>query len=339
VRYSFLLIVVCFLATACSPHGCQRQESRALFAADSLSRQMAMTVDVDTLVPLWQFAGRPLDHPRTIVYAPDGSLLVSDTRRHEVLLFTNGAEPVTIKAASFRFPYLAGFVEDTLLVFNPDAGHIDFVANGNVYRSIATPADLPAHRPLQYAAAVGQNIYFKTVGDGETGFIARLDLAGNQSDRFELPGPYWRHAGLLRSWDSDLLSLSGFRPVVDVIRGSELDTLALVGFDSPMLARSRNFVMGTTRDSPLLSASAAPAGDYLFVLNMRPGWLHIDVFNRDGMIVRTLTQPNPEARKRFYPLDLAVRQLARDTFEIAVILSEPEPSLFVYRWTNDSADL
>jgi hypothetical protein len=305
-----------------------------LFPADSLSRKIALTVEVDTLAPQWQFAGKPLDHPRTVLYAADGSLLVSDTRRHEVLHFADRTAPVTIAAPSFRFPYLAGLLADTLLVFNPEAGHIDFVIDGIVSRSIATPTDIPGHRPLQYAAAAGKDIYFKTVGEGEVGYIARMDRTGQESHRFGLPGPYWRHAGLLRPWGEDLLSLSGFRPVVDVVRGTALDTLALVGFDSPMLARSRNFAMGTTRDSPLLSASAAAAGDYLFVLNMRPGWLHVDVFDRNGVIVRTLTQPDPEARKRFYPLDIAVRQLSEVDFEIAIILSEPEPSLLVYRWTR-----
>jgi hypothetical protein len=336
MRLALIISILALFAVACTPGGCQRQESRELFPADSLSREIARSVQVDTLEAVWKSAAGVMRHPRTILFDANGTLFVSDTERHDLTVFPPGGGHHTISSPSFQYPYLAGFVGDTLVVFNPESRHLDFLHDGRVLRSISTPSDIPSHRPLQYAAASDEGLFFKTVGANATGFIARLQPDGSEAGRVDLPGPYWRHAGLLRFWDDSLLSLSGFRPIVDVLSpGGVLDSMALVGFDSPMLARTRNFAMGWSRDAPLITSSAAPAGDYLFVLNMRPGWLHVDVFDRDGHIVRTLTEPNPQPRREYYPLDIAARKTA-DGFELAVVQTQPEPAVLLFRWRSES---
>ena len=77
------------------------------------------------------------------------------------------------------------------------------------------------------------------------------------------------------------MSLSGFRPVVNLLPrdfrdGTTPDSLALVGFGSPMLERRYAFGQGDATEAPLLTPAAAPVGDTLFVLNLRPGWVQID---------------------------------------------------------------
>ena len=99
-----------------------------------------------------------------------------------------------------------------------------------------------------------------------------------------------------------------------------------------MLARTLQFERGTTGQPPLLSGSAAVAGDWLFVLNMRPGWLHIDVFDREGELAYILTEPDPAFNKDYYPTDIAARQTADGHFEIAVTITEPAPGVQSYRW-------
>jgi hypothetical protein len=113
------------------------------------------------------------------------------------------------------------------------------------------------------------------------------------------------------------------------------DTLSLVGFDSPMLARSHSFMRGDIHEAPLLSASAAPVGDRLFVLNMRPGWLQVDVFGRDGRLRKRLVQSTREYQSAFFPQDIDVRRTGKG-YEIAVILSEPSPEIRVLQWIPDA---
>ena len=183
--------------------------------------------------------------------------------------------------------------------------------------------------------ATAEAIYVKVVPKDEAGYVARLDSQGRVQARAPLPGPQWRHAGLLRSWDDALLSLSGFRPVVDVFSAdlsTPLDTLPLVGFDSPMLRRTFAFIQGETYEAPLLSSSAAPAGDRLFVLNMRPGWLRLDVYDRAGYLQHVLVQPDPAYDKDFYPIDLAVQPSGGGRYAIAVAVVKPVPEVKLYRW-------
>jgi hypothetical protein len=274
-------------------------------------------------------------YPRTVLFDPNGHLYVSDVERNSIYAFSmDGAFVEEITWSSAAVPYLAGIRGDTLLVFNPEARRLDFVLGGALVHTLSTPADLP-REALQYVTATDKAIYFKAVAEGFSGYLARLDDQGAVLSRTTLPGPYWRHTGMLRPWGDSLLSLSGFRPVVDVLGADlsmPLDTMALVGFDSPMLRRSFAFMHGHATQAPLLSTSAAPIDDHLFVLNVRPGWLRIDVFDRAGRLQHILVERDPAYNKQFYAIDLAVRSEAPGRYRIAVAVPRPEPVVKFYDW-------
>lgn len=325
----------------CFPSSCRRTETRALFPSDSLSREMAEQTSVDTLRLAWEARTTeavPLAYPRTVLFGEDGTVYVGDAERNSLFAFgTDGRYREEIAPEQLDVPYLAGHQGDTLVVFSAGAGRFDFVADGDIVQSADVGAD-PARQTLQYGAYWKGNLYYKAVGEDAEGYIARLDARGEVAERAVLPGPYWRHAGFLRAWGDSLLSLSGYRPVIDVATEEgdalRLDTLALTGFDSPMLARSRLFTLGEVYDPPLLTASAAAAGDRLFVLNMRPGWLRVDVYNRHGRLQNVLVQENPLIDKNFYPTDIAARRTSGGDYEIAVVVPEPVPRVVLYRWTS-----
>lgn len=343
---SLAFLFLALTLTGCLPSSCRRQESRALFPSDSLSRQRAEQVPADTLRLAWRSGGSAppaLAYPRTVRFGPQGRVYVSDVERGSIFVF--GPEGRFIEEAVLDgtgVPYLAGFRGDTLVVFDPAALRLDFVLGGDVVRQLSLAAE-PVRGALVYAAVTDSALYVKQVGEGIEGYLARFDEAGREAERFPLTAPYWRHAGLLRTWGDSLLSLSGFRPVVDVLPSpgaAALDTLALAGFDSPMLARSRAFIRGEVDAPPLLTPAAAAAGDRLFVLNLRPGWLQVDVFDRRGVLQRRLIQPEPGFQKNFFPQDLAARRLDAETYEIAVVYRDPEPRLDLYRIRlGDAEDL
>ncbi|HMB93437.1 MAG TPA: hypothetical protein VKP65_21475 [Rhodothermales bacterium] len=332
------LVYVFFVLTlaGCLPSSCRRVDSRAVAPADSLSRQLAEQLTPDTLQLVWSATGSAeaaMEYPRTVRFGPANRLYVSDAQRNSVFAFAkDGTWLEEITWDSVAVPYLAGLRGDTLVVFNPENRRLDFVLNGTAVRSLHTPPEVP-RGPLHYAAATDSALYYKVVGDEFEGYLARLDEHGSIAERIPLPGPAWRHAGLLRPWGDSLLSLSGFLPSVDVLTpAGRLDSLALVGFDSPMLARRYSFLQGDTHESPLLSPAATPAGNWLFVLNLRPGWLRIDVYDRAGHLQHILTQANPGYNKQFYPIDLAVQQDTTGAFDIAVLTVEPVQELRRYRW-------
>lgn len=332
-----LLLMLLLSVSGCFPTACQRQESRALFPADSLSRTLAESTPVDTLSLVWETSGnadRPLQYPRTVLFGDDDKIFVSDVQQNTVYEFLpSGLLNQTIESALFSFPYLAGVKGDTLLVLNPDAQRIDFFYEDRSVFQVATPPEVPAEQRLQYAAAAGDYLYYKVIGEGFDGYVARLDMNGNVLDKSMLAGPLWRHAGMLRAWGDSLISLCGYRPVADVILpGGRVDTLHLNGFDSPMLPRSRAFMLGDVDEPPLLSPSAAMTDEHLYALNIRPGWLRIDQFDRNGQLKKRLVQDTPLFSKEFRPVDLDVRVRADSTVELAVIFIEPEPKLALYQF-------
>lgn len=331
--------VLLLLFAGCLPYSCRRDESTALMPPDSASRQIAALVEADTLEHLWS-AEEPLDYPRTVrfgadsLFSPDegAAIYVGDVGRNAVLSFDETGA-LQHETSDLSIPYLAGVRGDTVAVFSPDAATVHFLVDGQIAGSISIEDPVRSSRALLYAA-YGEGLFYKRVD--EAGVIARVDRRGRMIDRYPLPGPQWRHAGLLRMWGDTLVSLSGYRPVVDLLAGdssSHLDTLALQGFDSPMLARSRSFVLGDVTEPPLLTSSAAPAGDRLFVLNMRAGWLQVDVFDRDGQLQHRLVEHDPTYQKSFFPQDIDVRKAHDGTYRIVVVLSEPSPQLRLYVWT------
>lgn len=374
-----LTLAVFLLLAGCFPHSCRRTESTALVPSDSLSRQIAESVPEDTLRLLWSSTGsdaHPLEFPRTVRFGTGGTVFSGDVERGSVFVFANG-RLVREVPLDIEVPYLAGLAGDTLSIFSPASLGIYRIVGALKVDSTLLVDPERRETSLLYAAA-RDRIYYKRVDPEQPSLVLTFSLDGLTIDSTRLDGPHWRHAGLLKFWGDTLLSLSGFRPVVDLIptapgsqagswrrtessvqadpgmptdstvpasasavptdrglqtsdRPSGVDTLALVGFDSPMLARSRAFMLGDVHQPPMLSASAAAAGDLLFVMNMRPGWLQVDVFDRGGALLRRLVPPDQTYRDAFLPQDLDVRA-TQDGYEIVVALSSPEPRLQVFAW-------
>lgn len=325
--------------SGCLPSACNRTESRALLPADSLSRGLASELPIDTLVAAGSFAGEMLAYPRTLGYAPDGRLWVADSERETLLREApsgSRVDSLVLEVAAElpgAVPWLAGFRGDTVAVFSP-AGHQMLLIDGDgtVVDSVRLGGDRPAGGALSWAAADSAGYYVKVLADEFDGYVARLDRSGAVVESHPLPGPTWVHAGMLRPWGARLASLRGYLPAIDVWGGGRIDSLSLVGFDSPMLSRTRSFLIGDVDQPPLLTASAAPVDERLFVLNMRPGWLRVDVFDASGRLRHILTQPDPEFRQEYFPTDIAVRRLADGRYELSVSLVQPEARIDRYRW-------
>lgn len=334
MRADRLVLVLLFVLTGCLPSSCRREESRALFPADSLSRIAAEAAPVDTLRADWDY-GEGFEHPRTVLWGEDGRLYVSDVERDAVFAFSpTGTLERTIALPELPVPYLAGLRGDTLVVFSPEARTLGFVHGGAVVRTVPTPNDLPEAGRLQYAAVTDTALYVKLLSDDADGYVAALGPDGSVRGRTPLTGPAWRHAGFLRTWGDSLVSLAGFRPDVVVLPPAlgAADTLALRGFDSPMLNRRRLFALGEVDEAPLLTSSAAAAGGRLFVLNLRPGWLRVDVYDRQGHLERLLVQPNPGYDAGAFSVDLAARRRADGSYVFAVVTTGRRPAVNVYEW-------
>lgn len=339
-RWAGVLCLAGALAAGCLPHSCQREPSQALYPSDSLSRRVAHETPADTLERLWQTAGHeasPLRHPRTVRFLRDGRLAVSDVERNRIVVIDSGGSAShTIADSAFAVPYLIGTRGDTLVVFNADTNRIDFVTRSGRVARASISYDRPAPEALVYMAATATAIYVKSVGRNVDSFIGRLNALGGVAARARLRGPYWGHAGFLRVWGDSLVSLSGFRPVVDLLPvrfsdGARPDSLALVGFDSPMLERSYAFAQGDVTKAPLLTPTAAPVDNTLFVLNLRPGWIQIDAYTREGHLQQRLIEPHDEGNPQFYPLDMDVRRTT-EGYLFAVTIRSPEPQVELYRW-------
>ena len=344
-RALFALLLASVLLAGCLPSSNQRKLNRELFASDSLSRTIAESVPVDTLAFVRRVVPPPeaiLEFPTSFALLPDGRIVVAETRRGALVYFdAEGAYRSAFQWESFSFPFLAGTRGDTVAVLNRGSYRVDLVVGDDVVRSVAVPEERNGN-----ALLTERGLFYKTAPEDEGARLYHLGLDGEERARYDLAGPYWRHLGFLRSWGDSLLVLSGYRPVVDVLTpetapGAVLDTLTLAGFDSPQLERSRLWAVGDVDEPPLLSPAAAAVGDRLFVLNARPGWVHIDVFRRDAgpdgprlLLERSLMQPDPRVDNDFYAVDLAARRVAGG-IEFIVLTTKPAPGLTFLRWTPD----
>lgn len=327
-------ILLALTVSGCLPSSCTRIESRDITQADSLSRAIARVMTPDTLTILDVIASEDnlLAHPRTLGYDPMGVLWVTDTGNHTLLSFDERGELVSADTLQGIIPYLAGFTGDSVYVYSP-LDHSVYMRNSTgISDPIALEGDFPVAEALSYLVRTPSGFVSKVVADGFNGYLGVHNSRGALLERVSLEGPSWRYAGLLKGSTGVVYSLAGYRPVVHRLRGGLLDSLILVGYDSPMLARSLQFLQGTTNQPPLLMASASITEDFMFVLNMRPGWLNIDVYDLEGRLQYILTQPDPSFSPDFYPSDIAVRRWGSDGFEIAVALTKFQPRIERYRW-------
>jgi len=334
----WMLVAVVF--AGCFPSSCHRVEPRDIAPQDSLSRRLADSLTPDTIVSRRAYTGsgdQMLEWPRTVLLDALGHVYVGDTRRHSIFAFDRGGELLRETTwPEARFPYLAGWRGDTLVVLAPGESQatVNYFAGSARVRTFSTP-----HVPvgtLQYAAAADSFIFLKAVTQADTHLVWQLNHHGDIVAETHLQGTSWDHAGLLRASSNRLFSLTGFFPHIIVWEdGLAKDpvTLRLHGFDSPMLRRSWAFLQGSTRNAPLVTSSAVQAGDYWFVLNLRPGWLRIDVYDTGGSLEYILIEQNPGYRKQFYPMDIAVRTVSEGEYDMAVALVTEVPAVRRYTWT------
>ena len=338
----WLVAASALLCAGCLPSSCQRTESRAISPADSLSRQIASNITPDTIQSVQVLSGRyesKLKWPRTVLFDSTGRVYVSDTDRHSVFVFN--VDGTLLREFSWergQFPYLAGWHGDSLLVFSPVYHKIDVLVDTVVVDSIPMPA--PGSDALQYAVATRTALYLKVVSQKQPAnhFVYEIDRSGEIVAKARLSGSSWDHAGLLRAVGDVPVSLMGFFPrVMTWPRGLAFapTTIRWNGFDSPMLRRTFAFAEGNARNTPLLTSAAAVAGPYWFVLNLRPGWLRLDVYDLAGDLQHVLIEAAPAYAKEFYPTDIAVRQRAQNTFDIAVSMVTAEPAVRRYVWQSN----
>jgi hypothetical protein len=282
---------------------------------------------------------QPLSYPRSLRYRPSGALVVADAERNSLhVIAPDGSYNREIQSDAFDVPYLAGTTGDTLWVFNAGSDTVVGVSDGGVLSDTGFSIARADEASLVYATAHPDAFYLKVLGEDIGSTLYRYDWSGTVQAERTLPQPYWRYAGFLRIQGDSLWSLSGFRPVVDRLPldlEAPPDTLALRGFDSPMLERSYAFLQGDTHEPPLLIPSATFADGRLFVLNVRSGWVQVDVFGRDGILQHRLIEANPQPNTDFFPHDLGVRADSTG-YDITLAVSSPDPAVVTYRWTPAS---
>lgn len=345
-RLLFFLGALTLLLSGCLPSGCSSGSFDAVAPSDSLSRARAAAVPADSLSRLRTVAStaaHPMGYPRSLRYAPSGALVVADAERNSLhYLHPDGRYDREVASDTFNVPYLAGRTGDTLWVLNAGSDTVVGVAEQTVLPETGFSVERADEASLVYAAAHPDAFYLKVLGEDIGAAIYQYNWDGTVRAERSLRQPYWRYAGFLRVARDSLWSLAGFRPVVDRLpldlstASASPDTLALRGFDSPMLERSYAFLQGDTHEPPLLIPSATFVDARLFVLNVRSGWIQVDVFGPDGVLQHRLVEANPEANTDFFPHDLDVRR--RDGgYDIAVAVSDPAPAVVTYRWTPGAA--
>ncbi len=334
IRGHCLLLIVCILCSGCLPSSCRRIESQEISPADSVSRSIATGVIPDTLTTPLILTEPLLKYPRTVLFGSTDNIYVSDTKTGYIVIFPlNGSPKTTFRIQGINYPYLAGWRSDTLIVFDPELHQFHSVIDSVSVNSVMV-TNVPPNS-LQYVLAHNSNLYLKAVTQNSTHILRRFDHLGNITQEVALYGSSWNHAGHLRHADNRLISLSGFYPRAltwsdDLSYGP--DTLQWWGFDSPMLRRTYAFDRGRGRGAPLITSSATSTGDYWFVLNHRAGWLRVDIYNSQGMLEFILIEHSPTYLKEFYPIDLAVKHMTDRSYQIAIAIVAPNPSIQVYHW-------
>ena len=328
---------------ACLPSS-QKENSRALAAADSAAQAIAEAVPVDTLAQAWTARAPeadPMPVPSTIAWV-DGALAVVETQEGSIRRFSaEGVYRDRTDLPAGSFPYGAGVRGDTLVVLARGTPALLWVVPGEgVAREVPAPVG-------STVALATRDVLAVRLGGGPDALapaVVRLDEQGRETARQALPGSGWRSVGFLRWWRDRVVALSGYRPVVDRLEPAEAgglsvaDTLALTGFYSPQLVRSAQFMRDEVDEPPLLTSSAAALLGRLFVLNLRSDEVRVDVYDRRGQLERVLVSPT-RGLEVDVAHDLAVRRAPDGAVELAVlmvrppgVLQTPESRVVLFRW-------
>lgn len=333
----------------CLP-SCRRDEDKSLVPADSIGRAVAALVPADTLVPAWTRDARTapgLTYPRTVRILSGGALAghvaTADAATGDVWTVGPDGDGMRRHALGLDRPYLASVRGDTLVAYEVGVNRFALaVADSSGVLRVARRVvftGLPADQTLvRYGASWGDGFAVKFSSEESGAGLLVLDASGRLVHRERLPGPHWRHAGPLRTHGDTLVSVCGFRPVVDrftrtAAGGVQRDSLALVGFDSPMLARSRRFLTGDVSAPPLLMPSVAvlPGGD-LVALSLRLGWIEAARFGSDGRLRARFAERVRFLNPDVLPDDLDVRPMPDGSMLVAVAVPRPYGRIVAFRW-------
>ncbi len=361
-----LAALLAVVLAGCLPT-CRREEDKRLTPADSAGRAVSLAAGADTLVPLWTRDARTmpgLQYPRTLRFTPAGGtlggrLVVADPATGDLWTVGRSGSPVRRHALGLSGPYLAGFRGDSVVVYEVGVNRFSLVvADSAVDGTAGTGAlrvarrvpftGLPSDQTLVRYGAAWRDGFAVKYGSEESGAgLLVLDASGRVVHRERLAGPHWRHAGPLRTTGDTLVSVCGFRPVIDRFTvvptpGRALtlrrDSVALVGFDSPMLARSRRFLTGDVAAPPLLMPSAVPLeGGDIVALNLRLGWIEADRYGPDGRLRRRIAERLVYLNPDVLPDDLDARRLADGSLEVAVAIPRPYGRIVAFRWPSADA--
>ena len=333
--------------------GYNRRESTELFPADSLSRHIAKQTDIDTLKVLWTTGGQRnnphgLNYIGSLRFGQDRQLHVADVAESMVFVFdTLGSLVERFDHPSLQFPYLLDISGDTLAVHNAGSSTVDLYARDAYVLTRAIPASNSRDALSVIPGYQAPWIFVKDLSTQEPS-LHQLDAeTGREIARLALPGPTWRHKGVLRPWGTKLVSPSAYLPVVYVFDTDlSIDSLRLTGFDSPALNRTRSFVLGERDEPPLMIPSVAAFENRLFVINLRPGWIRVDVYDDNGNLQNILVEPSPEAGS-MNAVDIDVLKTGVGQYHIAVASMSTAygavslsyvPKLTVFRWERDLTD-
>lgn len=340
MRIAAYFSLIILLTTGCLP-GDQRSHSRELFPADSLSRMLGEQAPVDTLVRIDRIELPDVKHPVHFAWTGD-RFYVTDTPNSIVYAYNrDGSLYRSLQDPQLEYPFIAGASGDTVAVLSRGRSAIHTILfSADEEPIILSSTEIPENHNAVAAWADGDT-YVKFADEAVGSHILRI----SDTVSFDLEPPHWRHIGVLRLWGDTLVAASGYRPVVHIIgvaapSGSPPDSLYLMGFDSPQLHRSRLFAVGSIKEPPLLIPSVAGVGSRLFVLNSRPGWVHIDVFRRSGdvlLIEHSLLSPQPELGRQFFASDLAVREIAGG-FEITILENRPITAISRFFWKHENTE-
>ena len=179
--------------TGCLPSS-QRQNSRAISAADSTSMVLAETVPVDSLDLVWSAAAPaddPMPVPSSMVWLGD-ALVVVETQEGSARRFRGGEYLDRTDLEDGSFPYAAGAQGDTLVVHARGPNEIQWVRPGQgVVRRAPAPTGTtaalaspprsvrPRRRRLRHVGA-GRRRPRRVRRGGRTGRAARCGVAADR---------------------------------------------------------------------------------------------------------------------------------------------------------------
>lgn len=315
-RSEALLLIASAVLWGCSPFG-QKSEPKELFPADSVSRAIAQSVVVETLVLNYRLDAGEDAYFSTILLGPDTTLWLGDLGRHAIRRFTYAGDELE-SIDGFSFPYLIALAGDTATVYDAGLNRVVTVGDSPVGLDLP-PVDGEQTALSRQVSVADGAVYVKDAGKPSAA-LYRIESRSNEL-LAALPGPSWHHHGVLRSWQGKVLSVSSYRPIVYTFDPDVgLDSMRLQGFDSPMLARVRAYTLGSIKELPLMISGVFGSADELYVINVRPGILRLDVFDSSARLTRVLQFEEPQPTG-FTPVDLVVRSEGDSTYAFVASVS------------------